>query len=67
MNNPNVWYGLMVLDALASLLVFMVGPQLGYESLESARMVGILTATWAVVFGILGLRAQLIQLTRVRG
>jgi Na+-driven multidrug efflux pump len=64
MNNPNLWYALMVLDVLASLLVFMVGPALGYESLESARTVGIITAVWSVVFGILGLRAQLRRLER---
>lgn len=54
----------MVLDALASLFVFLVGPMVGYESQESARFVGIVTAIWGVLFGILGVRAQLAQVLR---
>jgi hypothetical protein len=64
MNNPNLWYGLMVADALASLFVFIVGPAIGYDSIESAHAVGILTAIWGVLFGLLGVCAQLVQVLR---
>jgi hypothetical protein len=67
MNNPNLWYALMALVALLALFVFIFGDALGYDSRESARQVGTITAIWSVVFGIVGVRAQLIQLGRRQG
>ena len=55
--NSNLWYLLMIISILMSVLLFLDLP--AYKESADARQAGIFVGLWAPTFGVLGIRSQL--------
>ena len=56
------WYLIMIGSIFMAVLAFVFGTTLfGYENDQQAREVGIFIGLWAPTFGMLGLRALVLE------
>ena len=56
------WYLVMIGSIFIAVLAFVFGTTLfGYENEQQAREVGIFIGLWAPTFGMLGLRALVLE------
>ena len=56
------WYLIMIGSIFMAVLAFVFGTTLfSYESEQQAREVGIFIGLWALTFGMLGLRALILE------
>jgi hypothetical protein len=59
-SNPKRWYLLMLFCLALSIVLFLVADRLIVPP-EAAHAVAIMVGLWAPAFGIMGLRAELLE------